>query len=219
MAFVSSVSVVPHSAPLLRSSTLCGASLSMVRVSSQAAMRMDMSPSVPFLPKPEKLSADMAGYAGFDPLGFSNFFNIKFLQEAEIKHARVCMLAVMGMLVSEQVTLPFYAGAPKLAHAIHDWGVANGSMQQLLFWVSMFEVIVGVPAIIQMLTLDSPRKPGEFSFDPLGLGKTQVAFKKNQGVELINGRLAMIAVGGLIHQEFVTGMTPVQQLLSGKFLP
>lgn len=92
-------------------------------------------------------------------------------------------------------------------------------MQQLLLWISIFEVIVGVPALVQMLTLDSPRRPGEFAFDPLGLGKTEEGFKKNQTAELVNGRLCMIAVGGLLHQEFLTGLTPVQQLLSGKFLP
>lgn len=219
MAFVSSISVASRSAPLLRTSALCGAQLSTTTTPSRGTIRMENSPAVPFLPKPQNLTPDMPGYAGFDPLGFSNIFNIKFLQEAEIKHARVCMLACIGMLVSEQVTLPFYSDAPKLARAIHDWGVGQGCMVQLLFWIGMFEIIAGVPAIVQMLTLGSPRRPGEFAFDPLGLGKTDAAFKKNQGVELINGRLAMIAIGGLIHQEFMTGMTPVQQLLSGKFTP
>lgn len=49
----------------------------------------DASPAVPFLPKPTKLSEDMPGYAGFDPLGFSNLFDVKFLQEAEIKHCKL----------------------------------------------------------------------------------------------------------------------------------
>ena len=40
----------------------------------------------------------LAGYAGFDPLGFSDYYDIKWLQEAEIKHGRICMLAVVGMV-------------------------------------------------------------------------------------------------------------------------
>ena len=40
----------------------------------------------------------LTGYAGFDPLGFSDYYDIKWLQEAEIKHGRVCMLAAVGMV-------------------------------------------------------------------------------------------------------------------------
>lgn len=129
------------------------------------------------------------------------------------------MLAVVGLLTSEQVTLPFYAGAPKLASDVHAWGVANGQMNQLLFWISFWEVVVGVPALVQMITLNSPRKPGEYAFDPLGLGKNPATYKKYQLNEIMNGRLAMIGIGGIIHQEWMTGMTPIQQLTSGKFLP
>lgn len=211
--------VTPFLSSALTRSSLHGARVTTPPTTPAPALRMAASPSVPFLPKPEKLSEDMPGYAGFDPLGFSNIFNIKFLQEAEIKHARVCMLAVVGMLVAEQIQLPFYAGAPRLARDVHDWGVSQGSMNQLLLWVCIWETIVGLPALVQMMTLDSPRKPGEYAFDPLGLGKNPASYKKYQTNEIKNGRLAMIAVGGLIHQEFITGMTPVQQLLSGKFLP
>eukprot|EP00177_Eucheuma_denticulatum_P005346 GFKZ01009712.1.p2 GENE.GFKZ01009712.1~~GFKZ01009712.1.p2 ORF type:complete len:147 (-),score=21.65 GFKZ01009712.1:518-958(-) len=132
---------------------------------------------------------------------------------------RVCMLAVVGMIVQEFYTFPFYTGAPKLARDVHDWGVGQGSLNQLLLWISLFEIIVGVPAVVQMVALDSPRKPGEFAFDPLGLGSRAEAFARFQTSEIKNGRLAMIAIGGLLHQEFLTGMTPIQQLLAGKFLP
>lgn len=206
-------------APLLTRSSICGAQVAAAPVAVRSSVTMEASPSVPFLPKPENLSEDMPGYFGFDPLGFSNVFNVKFLQEAEIKHGRVCMLAVVGLLVSEQVIFPFYSGAPSLVSAVHDWGVSKGPLIQLLFWISFFEIIVGTPALIQMITLDSPRKPGEFAFDPLGLGKNPETYKKYQVNEIMNGRLAMIAIGGFIHQEWITGMTPIQQLTSGKFLP
>jgi hypothetical protein len=35
----------------------------------------------------------------FDPLGFSDNFDVKWLREAELKHGRVSMLAVTGWLV------------------------------------------------------------------------------------------------------------------------
>lgn len=37
-----------------------------------------------------------SGYAGFDPLGFSDYYDLKWMQEAEIKHGRICMLAAVG---------------------------------------------------------------------------------------------------------------------------
>lgn len=213
MAFISSAFFAPR--PVLSRSALCGAAVSTTVSAAPAAVRMqEMSPSVPFLPKPANLSPDMPGYAGFDPLGFSDFIDIKFLQEAEIKHARVCMLAVIGVFVSEFFTFPFYSAPSPLASKVHEWGVTQGSMQQLLLWISIFEVVVGTPALIQMISLDSPRKPGEFAFDPLGLGKTEAALKKNGTAELVNGRLAMIAIGGLIHQQWLTNEMTVQQLLN-----
>jgi light-harvesting complex I chlorophyll a/b binding protein 1 len=47
----------------------------------------------------------MAGDVGFDPLGLSNIndvgIDLYWLREAEIKHARVAMLAVAGILQVE----------------------------------------------------------------------------------------------------------------------
>lgn len=76
-------------APVLSRSSICGAQLAAAPVASRAAVSMaESSPSVPFLPKPANLTEDMPGYFGFDPLGISNLFNVKFLQEAEIKHGK-----------------------------------------------------------------------------------------------------------------------------------
>lgn len=85
-AFAPSASVGLR-APVLARSALCGAQVSHAVVSRSAVSMAESSPSVPFLPKPKNLNPDMPGYAGFDPLGFSDLFNIKFLQEAEIKHS------------------------------------------------------------------------------------------------------------------------------------
>jgi len=31
-------------------------------------------------------------------MGFAEYFDVKWMQEAEIKHGRVCMLAAVGMV-------------------------------------------------------------------------------------------------------------------------
>ena len=41
----------------------------------------------------------MPGDLGFDPIGVSSWANQGFLQEAEIKHGRLAMLAVAGCFV------------------------------------------------------------------------------------------------------------------------
>jgi len=43
----------------------------------------------------------MIGNVEFDPLGFAELYDVKWLREAELKHGRVSMLAVVGWLVTQ----------------------------------------------------------------------------------------------------------------------
>lgn len=49
------------------------------------------------------------GYAGFDPLGFSDYYDINWLKEAEIKHGRICMLAAVGMVIASCFVSPSHS--------------------------------------------------------------------------------------------------------------
>ena len=50
-------------------------------------------------------------------------------------------------------------------------------------------------------------EPGDFGFDPLGLRPESIEeFYELQTKELNNGRLAMIAITGMVVQETVTGV-------------
>ena len=103
---------------------------------------MQASPSIPFLKKPANLDASLPGYAGFDPLGLATIADVKFLQEAEIKHSRLAMLAVLGSIVQDIAVDPGYSkivGGAKLT-AAHDKIVAQGGLGQVLLWVSFLEV-------------------------------------------------------------------------------
>lgn len=42
-----------------------------------------------------------AGDYGFDPIGFSDFIPLDFLREAELKHGRICQLAVVGFAATD----------------------------------------------------------------------------------------------------------------------
>merc|ERR1719253_2529842 len=85
-----------------------------VRATSRAAVArgpkmQQMSEAIPFMEKPAKIDDSMPGYAGFDPLGFSDYYDINWLKEAEIKHGRICMLAAVGMFHPEFAKFPQFA--------------------------------------------------------------------------------------------------------------
>mmetsp|Transcript_13042 Transcript_13042/g.19492 ORF Transcript_13042/g.19492 Transcript_13042/m.19492 type:complete len:212 (-) Transcript_13042:117-752(-) len=169
-----------------------------VASSSKVAMMSEKSKSIPFMPKPEKLDGTLPGDVGFDPLGFSNFISLDFLSEAEIKHGRICMLAVAGWIVVDLgLHLP---GDVHLVDSLtaHDNAVRFGAMSQILLWVSMFEAVSSV-AVFQMLN-GSGRKPGEFGFDPLKFASDPSKRAKLALNEIKNGRLAMLAFSGIVTQ-------------------
>ncbi len=135
------------------------------------------------------------------------------LREAELKHGRFAMLAVLGFIVQEVYTFPFF---PKLAPVdAHDYFVTQGGGQQIIFWISFVELF-GVVALFE--TLQGKRAPGDFSFDPLNLAKDEATLDRYRLAEIKHSRLAMIAIGGFIHQYWVTKQTVLEQLNNFKAL-
>jgi hypothetical protein len=70
-----------------------------MKMQSIVTSKAGKSKAMPFLSQPENLDGSMAGDVGFDPLGFSNYIDVKWLREAELKHGRICMLAWTGCIV------------------------------------------------------------------------------------------------------------------------
>jgi len=51
---------------------------------------------------PAKLDGSMVGDFGFDPMGLSEIQqDLTYARWAELKHGRICMLAVLGMVTQE----------------------------------------------------------------------------------------------------------------------
>lgn len=199
------------------SSRFTGAALSPVaapaRRSAPAKITMQqMSKSVPFLLKPKNLDGLPASFE-FDPLLISDYVNVRYLQAAEIKHGRICMLASLGMIVQEMFTFGGSYFPKMLPVDAHNYYIATGGMGQILMFIALFE---GFSFYALKQTIEGKSAPGDFGFDPLGLGKDPTTFKKYQVNEIMNGRLAMIAVGGLIHQEWVTKTGAIEQLMHFK---
>ena len=76
------------------------------RVSSPSMMAK--SKALPFLTAPKGLKGYIGEEAGFDPVGFAEIMDIKWMREAEIKHGRVAMLATIGYTYPE---MPWFAQA------------------------------------------------------------------------------------------------------------
>jgi len=142
----------------------------------------------------------------FDPCGFAERAPewVPWFREAELKHGRAAMLATVGFVVPEFVRVPgdmfSFEAVPKVIDA-HD--ALSDNLAQLFIWISLVEACT-FPALANMNNYD--RAPGDYSFDPMGLYPTDPeAAKKMQLAELKNGRLAMIAIGGMVAGASITG--------------
>ncbi|KAI0567397.1 light-harvest protein [Gracilaria domingensis] len=197
--------------PALTRSSICGARLSATPVSRGVVRMAEVSPSVPFLPKPKNLSEDMVGYAGFDPFAISELIDIKWLQESEIKHGRVCMLAFLGILVQEFVHLP----GPMFSNPVATeafFQVPAAGLWQIFLFCGVCEFILHKGKISYADMFDDGAVPGELGFNPMGLKYTE----KTRLQEIKNGRLAMCGVGGVIHSMLLYKVPVMAQLLDFK---
>jgi hypothetical protein len=191
----------------------------------------------PLLLSPEALDGTMAGDVGFDPLGFAKDKSaLAYFREAEIKHCRLAMLAAAGWPMSElwhvgiadTLGLDSILAAEGRAPSVLNGGLSN----EWIIGAAAFSLVVG--GLLEFKTMDSQKKdgyrPGELSFDPLGLYAFRSYFGLDQITEKItreeklararfdmdlceikNGRLAMLAITAYAAQEYLSGIPVVQQ--------
>merc|ERR1719453_1907550 len=160
------------------------------------------------------LPAGIAGPFGyFDPLGLGSGASearVKYFREAELKHGRVAMLAAAGFPIAEHFH-PLFGGDIDVPSY-----VAYQQTPLQTFW-PVVVLYVGIVEIFSVFTFSSPfegnwwtlkedRVPGDFEFDPLDMYPTDPAEQlEMQSKELNNGRVAMIAIAGMVAQELATG--------------
>ena len=164
-----------------------------------------MSKSLPFCVYPKNCKG-YVGDVGFDPLGFSDYFDIKYLRESEIKHGRSAMLATLGFVTQEFLTIPGYEHVDDSNMGPSVVGVS--AMLQIVFWMGVLEWQTNKGNVtMETMFSDASRVPGKLGFDPMGLAKNKSAdeLAKLELQEIKNGRLAMLAIGGMIHHNWVTG--------------
>ena len=174
-------------------------------------MQFDRSQAMPFLSRPPALDGTMAGDVGFDPLGFTNYFDLKWLREAELKHGRICMLGCLGFWVQEGVHLPLPGFDAKLPLDAF-FTVPTSGLWQIFFTLGGIEVLSNGGKITPGDMFAEGRSPGDLGFDPLNLGGDDAAVRRFELAELKHARLAMIGLGGLVHQEILTKQATLEQL-------
>jgi hypothetical protein len=161
----------------------------------------------------------------FDPAGFCSpdgasnekvtEGKVRFYREVELKHGRVAMLAALGFPIAEQFH-PLFAT---------DDAPSFSAFQQTplqTFWPAVV-LVIAIAEVFSVFTFQNPasyvdgkpaqpwtmrldHQPGDLGFDPLGLKPTNPAeLAEMQTKELNNGRLAMLAIAGMVAQEGVTG--------------
>lgn len=160
----------------------------------------------------------MAGDNGFDPLGLSEInavgIDLYWLREAEIKHCRLCMMAVAGFLWVE-----LFGPAPgnEMCTAKNQidafWQFWNAHPQYIAFsfiLIGLTEMVTGIATTTGRES--GMRAPGDFGLDPLKIKNDKAKWDKYSLQEVKNGRLAMWAAMGELVQGCTTGEGALQNL-------
>ena len=189
--------------------------LRLYKDSTQVDVTTEMSASLPFSVRPTML-ADVPGDRQFDPFNFASDDNsLQWMRNAEIKHARLAMLAAVGWPMSELLDrkLAYAAGLkPLLVYQDRVPSVLNGGLGRTpaAFWAATLGVAFAIESLGMMRSSNASKNgvaylPGDLGFDPFNLaGKSVLEKKFKLEAELFNGRLAMLAITGFAIQEFWT---------------
>merc|ERR1719387_2782899 len=174
---------------------------------SNIAVRMEVAapPEAAAPPPPPKIKTMMvgdgtlAGDANFDPLQISDTpAALAWYREAEIKHARLAMLAAFGWPVSELTNFGNLLNADGRAPSLLNGGLGNVNG---VYWGAVVALAVYWEA--QGLDKQFGKKddylPGMLDFDPLGADSPSM-----RGAEITNGRVAMVAITVFALEEAIT---------------
>ena len=181
------------------------------------------SKAVPFLPRAVNLDGSLPGDQGFDPMylssipknfsGFiqppsweeTNLSTLYWMREAELKHSRVAMLAWAGWVATDMgLRFPgsiYSVESIPTAFEAHNTLVEQGSMAFMLVMVGIIEFCTGA-VIVEVAKGENDREAGDFKLDPLNFlkGKSDAEKFTMRTKEINNGRLAMLAFGGVATQ-------------------
>jgi len=181
---------------------------------------LEKSIALPFLPRPTALDGSHAGDYGFDPLGLSEKLDFYSMQESEIRHSRLAMLAVVGWPTSELLAPSWMLQngcAPSVLNRFNPLSFlataaffgAAGFLEYKTSLRSHQDTAMGKTHEEDMSAVWKYGVAGDYNFDPLNLySSCGDDFKGRKGlrdVEVSHGRVAMLGISYFAFWESVTG--------------
>jgi len=159
----------------------------------------------------------------WDPLKLSKSATaetFRWYRQAELKHGRVSMLAIAGLLNQhywrfQGLELDSFDGGLGLSSNSFD-ATPNGFAAVMGGAGPYLGVLVLLAGILELRSSDDGREPGNFG-DPVGIvGSNTNGFvcrydEQWRNFELNHGRLAMFGIIGAVTAEYVTGLDTFEQ--------
>merc|ERR1719152_455198 len=167
----------------------------------ETAVAVD-APTPPPLPKIKTMRVGdktLAGDMNFDPLMIADTpEKLAWYREAEIKHARLAMLAAFGWPVSEITNFGNLLTQDGRAPSLLNGGLGNING---VYWGACLGLAVFWEAqgLDKKFGKQDTSLPGMLGFDPLGADSPSM-----RNAEITNGRVAMIAITAYALEEALT---------------
>jgi hypothetical protein len=165
---------------------------------------------LPFLPRPTALDGSHAGDYGFDPLGLSEKLDFYAMQESEVRHSRLAMLAAIGWPMSELLApswmLQDNGCAPSVLNGVNPLSFlaiagflgAAGYFEYKTSLRRTLSTPMGKMHEKDMSAIWKYGVAGDYNWDPMNLysscGDDYKGRKGLRDVELSHGRVAMLGI-------------------------
>merc|ERR1712190_634478 len=158
------------------------------------------------------------GVSYWDPAGLAKDIDsetFRFYRAAELKHGRVCMLAVSGLVAQHGWRFNFAYPYESPVYDFSDVPSGVGAMMPGTPTSPFLGIFVLAAGIIELNASDDGREPGDFG-DPAGFaeayGLTGADDRKMwQDFEINHGRLAMMGFLGAVLAEYTSGLDGIDQ--------
>lgn len=170
--------------------------------------------------RPKALDGSHAGDFGFDPLGLTESYDLYTMQESELRHGRLAMLAVVGWPLSELLAPSWMLQDGRAPSVLNGFNPISFAATLAIFaGLGFFEYKTALrpSASTEMGKLHNNDMSavwqygvaGDYNFDPLNLyssiGDSAKARKGLREVEISHGRSAMLGITGFVFWEKLTG--------------
>ena len=167
----------------------------------------------------DMLGADVETAGVWDPFGFAKDTESLYRRRCtEIKHGRVAQMATIGYVMGDCAHLPGYLSfSQNIKFTDVPAGMGALKVVPAAGWVQMF-LFIGFLEL-KVFKQDPAKDAGDVA--PKNWIRYDDPETKQRKLlsEIKNGRLAMMAIMGMMVQEMVTGMTTFEQLKSGSLSP